>query len=142
MTELESPPKVSELDIVYHPTTNAELRDKLWPLKLSYGDFQNVLKDPNVYSTLQVIAAQGRHGGIHAWAGVYFKHSENFIGVFVEEQYRKQGLGKKLRDEALKLCKEQGMDCIWQDRSSGDVWVRVKASGEDEERFPYEKYEV
>lgn len=129
------------LDLMYYPRATDELRDKLWPLKLSYGDFQNVLKEPAIYNTLQVIAAVGPRGGIHAWAGVYVKNGETFVGIFVDTPYRKQGLGTRLKSEALRLCKEQGINCVWQDRHAADCWVKVDALTGNEERFPYNRYE-
>lgn len=140
MLESELPlPKtdLSKIELVYHPTTDQELRDKLWPLKLSYGDFQNVLRESWIYDTLQVVAATGPLGGIHGWAGIYKRGDMYYIGVFVEELYRNQGLGGKLKNKALEICKDRGLTCRWQDRKDNDKWVEVSPEG-TEKRFPYE----
>ena len=119
---------------------NEKLRDKLWPLKLSYGDFQYVLKDPNIYNTLQVIAAHGPLEGIYGWAGIYNRNGNIFIGIFVESKYRHQGLGAKLKEQAIEVCKAQGIPYIWQDRKSNDEWVKVDINGV-EQRLPHDYFD-
>jgi GNAT superfamily N-acetyltransferase len=136
-------PDASKLKLVYYSTTTPELREKLWHLKLGYGYFRRVLKEEELYNTLQVIAATGPRGGIYGWAGIYVSTDysldplpETWVGVYVAEEYRHQGLGGKLRSEAFKICIAQGTGYAWQDRKE-NRWVRVGKDGTERRTFSF-----
>jgi len=114
----------------HYPATTPEMREALWPLRLGYGDFGYVLKDPEIYKTLQVVLAESVSGAIFGWAGIYYRADGlTTIGIFVREGYRHKGLGGRLKDKAISICMEQGKDCFWQDTKAGSIWVHVKPDG-------------
>lgn|SRR5574337_357909 len=129
-----------EVTLSCYPTTNEELRRKLWDFKLENGYFRRVLAEEHLYKTLQAIVATGSLSAIIGWTGIYetsdynwYSNKETFIGVFVDYNYRHQGLGSRLKEEAMKVCIAQGKDFVWQDRKE-DKWVRVSAKDGTERR--------
>ncbi len=121
---------IENIVLNYYPTTTPEMREALWPLKLEHGDFQYVLTNPEIYKTLQVVLAESIRGSLYGWAGIYYRNeSLRTIGVFVKPEFRHQGIGGRLKEEAIRICKEQGHHCHWQDTKNGDTWHKVYPDG-------------
>ena len=134
--------------VVYYPTTDEKLRERLWKLKLEYGYFKRVLSEKAIYDTLQVVVAHGPRGGIQGWAGIYNPNPyanisnfyskakiDTFIGVYVDNSYRHMGIGTRLKEEAIKICVSQGRDYCWCDRKDDDKFVKVDVKTNTEKRF-------
>ena len=126
---------LSNIILNHHLTTDENLRNKLWPLKLDNGDFRYVLSDSNIYKTLQVVLAEGVRGRLFGWAGIYYRTEDLItIGIFVKPRYRHHGIGSALKQKAIEIFQSQNKICYWQDIKNGHgdqsyTWYKVEPNG-------------
>lgn len=114
------------LSLLYYPAASQQMRDVLHDYRFHDGEFISVLSHYLSPNYLEVVIAIDKNG-IKGWSGIYKSSKwseERTIGVYVSEEHRHLGIGGRLKNEAIKICKIKDFDFSWQDSHSRDWFHR------------------